>query len=70
MEKFQHLPGMRDLSQESWMSHKAAQDYLRGFFSLHGYQLLETPVIEPTELYLRKSGGELAARMYTFIDPR
>ena len=69
MENFQHLPGMRDLSQESWMSQKAAQDYLRGFFSLHGYQFLETPVIEPTELYLRKSGGELAARMYTFIDP-
>ena len=69
MEKFKNLPGMRDLSQESWMSQKAAQDYLREFFSLHGYQVLETPVLEPTELYLRKSGGELAARMYTFTDP-
>ena len=46
-----------------------AQDNLRGLFSLYGYRTLETPVLEPTELFLRKSGGELAARMYTFTDP-
>ena len=35
---------------------------------MHGYQVLETPVLEPTELFLRKSGGELAARLYNFTD--
>jgi len=48
---------------------KTAQDHLGESFSLYGYQVLETPLLEPTELFLRKSGGELAARMYTFTDP-
>ena len=60
---------MRDLPKESWLPLKAAQDHLGGLFAFHGYQALETPVLEPTELFLRKSSGELAARMYTFTDP-
>ncbi len=60
---------MRDLRDRSWRQQKEAQDRLRVFLSSHGYQVLETPVLEPTELFLRKSGGELAARMYTFTDP-
>ena len=60
---------MRDLPQEYWRRLTSCQDSLRDFLALHGYQVLETPVIEPTELFLRKSGGELAARMYNFIDP-
>jgi histidyl-tRNA synthetase len=47
----------------------AVQDGLRDLFSSHGYQCIDTPLLEPTELFLRKSGGELAARMYTFTDP-
>ena len=46
-----------------------AQDQLREFFSLYGYEVLDTPLLEPTELYLRKSGGDLANRLYTFTDP-
>ena len=60
---------MGDVSQESWRRLKAAQDQLREFFSCYGYRVLETPILEPTELFLRKSGGELAARMYSFTDP-
>ena len=69
MEKLHHLHGMHDLPQKCWRPLRAIQDDLREHFSLHGYQVLETPVLEPTELFLRKSGGELAARMYTFTDP-
>ena len=69
MEKLHHLHGMRDLSQEFWRPLKMAQDRLREFFHLHGYRVLETPILEPTELFLRKSGGELAARTYSFTDP-
>ena len=69
MEKLRHLHGMRDLPQESWRRQQTAHDQLREFFFLHGYQVLETPLLEPTELFLRKSGGDLAARMYTFTDP-
>ena len=69
MEKLRRLHGMRDLPQVSWRPMKEAADSLREFFSLHAYEVLETPIIEPTELFLRKSGGELAAQMYTFADP-
>ena len=69
MEKLRHLHGTRDLSQKSWAALKTAQDRLRSLFASYGYRVLETPVLEPTELFLRKSGGELAARMYAFTDP-
>ncbi len=60
---------MHDLSEPSWQPLMAVQDRLRAFFSLHCYKVLDTPILEPTELFLRKSGGEIAARMYTFVDP-
>ena len=60
---------MRDFTEDSWRRLKAAQERLGEFFLSYGYRSLETPIVEPTELFLRKSGGELAARMYTFTDP-
>ena len=38
-------------------------------FDLRGYERLETPYLEETELFLRKSGGELASRLCSFTDP-
>src|SRR6185437_6603676 len=35
-------------------------------FAAHGYRLVDTPVVEATELFLRKSGEERAAQMYAF----
>ena len=60
---------MQDLSQESWRSKRELQDRLLEFIGSYGYRCLETPILEPTELFLRKSGGELASRMYSFTDP-
>ncbi|MBI4200044.1 MAG: histidine--tRNA ligase family protein [Chloroflexi bacterium] len=42
---------------------------LERFLGLYGYQPIDTPVLEETDLFLRKSGGELASKMYTFTDP-
>ena len=39
---------------------------LRGEFERYGYQGIQTPLIEPLELFLRKSGDEIVARMYSF----
>ena len=39
---------------------------LRDGFERFGYQGIQTPVIEPLELFLRKSGDEIVARMYSF----
>ena len=59
---------MQDLSQESWRHKRELQDRLLDFIGSYGYRCLETPILEPTELFLRKSGGELASRMYSFTD--
>ncbi len=34
--------------------------------SAHGYQPVETPVLEHTDLFLRKSGGDRIAQLYAF----
>jgi histidyl-tRNA synthetase len=39
---------------------------LRAGFELFGYEGVQTPVLEPLELFLRKSGDEVVARMYAF----
>ena len=31
-----------------------------------GYAGIQTPILEPLELFLRKSGDEIVARMYSF----
>ncbi|HAA96187.1 MAG TPA: histidine--tRNA ligase, partial [Dehalococcoidia bacterium] len=58
-ETVSRLQGMTDLSEESWRSKQELQERLRQLLGEYGYRLLETPVLESTELFLRKSGGEL-----------
>ena len=60
---------MSDLTGESL---RRREDIRRRLFDLlgsHGYRQLDTPVLEPTELFLRKSGGELASQLFSFNDP-
>ena len=33
------------------------------------FNLSEYPLVEPTELYVRKSGGEITNSLYSFVDP-
>ena len=42
-----------------------ARDVLHGL----GYQPIETPLIEQTELFLRRSGGLLSSQLFDFIAP-
>src|SRR5438128_8038504 len=39
---------------------------LRDGFERYGYKGIQTPVLEPLELFLRKSGDEIVTRMYSF----
>ncbi len=39
---------------------------LRDRFERFGYEGIQTPIIEPLDLFLRKSGDEIVARMYAF----
>ena len=63
------LAGMNDVSGRERQRRKALQDLLAALLDSYGYRQLETPLLEPTELFLRKSGGELASQLYSFTDP-
>jgi histidyl-tRNA synthetase len=59
---------MQDLPQDVWLRRRHLQDGLVELMGSYGYRFLETPILESTELFLRKSGGELASRIYSFSD--
>ena len=63
------LPGMADLYGKEWERKNGLQARLVQLLSSYGYRSVETPVLEPTELFMRKSGGQLASQLYSFIDP-
>lgn len=69
MPVIRRLPGMRDETPQELKRRATVQNFLRELLSSRGYRVIDTPLLEPTELFLRKSGGELATRMYTFTDP-
>ncbi len=62
----ERIRGMAD----SWPAERAFREdliaSLQAGFAAHGYRMIDTPVVEPTELFLRKSGEERAAQMYAF----
>jgi histidyl-tRNA synthetase len=60
---------MRDLPHREWRWKKYLRDLLADLIGSYGYVPLDTPLLESTELFLRKSGGELASRIYSFTDP-
>lgn len=47
---------------------RAIEDTLEAFLASYGYRRIDTPALEHTDLYLRKSGAELTSKMYTFTD--
>lgn len=63
------LPGTRDIKENLYASlnepMKSFNDYLLG----KQYHLISTPILEKTELFVRKSGGELTGQLYSFVDP-
>ena len=63
------LPGMRDVTAHTYERMSQAMGELRTHFGSSGYEVIETPLLEETELFVRKSGGELTNRLYTFTDP-
>ena len=59
----------RDLAPQAWRRMATIRGRLETFLGRRGYDVVGVPSLEQTELFLRKSGGELASRMYSFTDP-
>lgn len=58
--------GMRDVFSAEFARYQAIQDCLERHLRLRNYVAMDTPILENTELYLRKSGEDIAARLYEF----
>ncbi|MBI4540743.1 MAG: histidine--tRNA ligase family protein [Gemmatimonadetes bacterium] len=65
----QRLSGCQDILAEDVALRESVGAGFRSLLTLHGYRPVETPVLERAELYLRKSGGEMAARLLAMSDP-
>lgn len=64
--KIQRVKGVSDvLPSEYWARQQIEQRLLQHFYQ-YGYAPLASPVLEHSELYLRKSGEDIIARMYDF----
>ncbi|MCY4527794.1 MAG: HisS family protein [Chloroflexi bacterium] len=63
------LPGMADVTGGSFEQSAHIADALSVHFAERGYDPIDTPIVEDTELFVRKSGGELSGMLYTFDDP-
>jgi histidyl-tRNA synthetase len=62
----QRVRGTNDVLPPADARLRRLEAQLRDGFESFGYQGVETPIIEPLELFLRKSGEEIVARMYAF----
>ena len=57
-----------NMTPENWNFQRAVQARLLNLLSSYGYRYIDVPVLQPTDLFLRKSGGELASQMFSFLD--
>ncbi len=67
--QIQRLSGMRDVTAHTYERMSQAMEKLRTHFGNSEYEVIDAPLLEETELFVRKSGGELTNRLYTFTDP-
>jgi len=65
---FQTLTGFRDFRPEDCAVRNYLFEIFREVSRRYGFVEYETPILESTELYLKKSGGELSSQLFRFED--
>ena len=65
-DKISALRGMRDIFSADYAIRRQVQDELEEHLRRHAYMPIDLPILENTELYLRKSGEDIAPRLYEF----
>jgi histidyl-tRNA synthetase len=64
----QLLPGFRDFYPEDCARRNYILSVWREVASRYGFVEYDGPVLEPIELYRKKSGGELLGQLFDFVD--
>ena len=63
------LRRMRDHGPQNYEVNRRIADGIFSVLNDHSFLPLDTPLLEQTDLFVRKSGGEIAESLYTFSDP-
>ncbi len=66
--KFQSLPGFRDLYPEDCAVRNYVFDHWRAVAHRYNFHEYEGPLLEPSELYQKKSGEEILQQLFHFED--
>jgi histidyl-tRNA synthetase len=61
--------GFHDLEGAEYRQFSGMLNSLITSFHLHGYTMMDVPIVEGLELYLRKNGAQVLSRLYSFLDP-
>ncbi|MEM7600463.1 MAG: histidine--tRNA ligase [Verrucomicrobiota bacterium] len=67
-QKFQTLPGFRDFYPADCAARNYVFETWRRIASRYGFVEYEGPVLEPTDLYRKKSGNEIVNQLFCFED--
>ena len=60
---------MRDVDASTYESREKLIAEIRVILNSSGYVSVDFPLMESTELFVRKSGGDISGRLYSFTDP-
>lgn len=69
MDSLTPLQGMKDVFDSRARSKRIMLNNLVEFLESSKFEQIDLPVLEGTDLLLKKSGGTLASKMYSFVDP-
>jgi len=67
-QKFQTLPGFRDFYPDECAARNYVFETWRRVARRYGFVEYEGPILEPTDLYKRKSGDEIVNQLFCFND--
>src|SRR5579864_26181 len=64
--RIERLRGMRDLLPEEYRQQRRVMERLGTFLARAGYALVDSPIVERSDLFLASFGQELWQNLYTF----
>lgn len=67
-QKFQTLPGFRDFYPDECSARNYVFETWRRIARRYGFVEYEGPILEPTDLYRKKSGSEIVNQLFCFED--
>ena len=65
--KVERVRGVNDILPNTYQIDQQIKNTVGGNFESYGYRPIDVPLIEYTELYLKKSGEDIISRLYDFV---